>query len=382
MSTAGSVIKLDPTSAEKACRDIASTLPEWFGIPEANERYAQGVRERLCLGYIINGECVGMLSLEFPFHDTASIYWMGVKKGKHRKGVGSSLLRHAESYCLQNKYQTITVETLSPKEKNVSYLKTFAFYCGEGFRPLFELNTYGKEFLMVYLFKPLSLHLFRWINMTHVLHDKIPTWDGSCGFRHQDILKYEDCPGVCKFLVQRFEMLAGAGTHIDAPAHCFPDGKTVEYIDHYSKITHSVMIDVSKEAGKLYTVGMDAIEQFEKSYGEIGEDAFVLFYTGWERFWDEPEKYHNNHCFPCIGKDVAEYLVSKNSAGIGIDTLSPDRGDNGFPVHQIILGAGKYIVENVAGAKHMPPRGGNVCIVPLRIRNATEAPIALLGCWP
>lgn len=76
-----------------------------------------------------------------------------------------------------------------------------------GVSSLAELNTFGSE----YFFS----QKFMWIDLTHDISENIPTWSGDCGFKHTDIIKYEDCTTECKFLVQRFEMFAGIGTHID-----------------------------------------------------------------------------------------------------------------------------------------------------------------------
>lgn len=373
------IVELAPDESERACRDISTDLPEWFGIPEANERYAKGVRERLTFGYVINEICVGMISLEFPFENTANIYWMGVRRNWHNKGIGKTLLRCAEAICLERKVYSMSVETLSPKENDSGYLDTFKFYIKEGFRPLFELNTYGPEYLMVYLTKILSPKIFEWIDLTHEISENIPTWSGDCGFKHANILKYEDCTTDCKFLVQRVDMLAGVGTHIDAPAHCFPQGKTVRDLPLETLISPCVVVDVSQEAYEDYCIDIDVINNFEKQHGKIWENTFVIFYTGWDRFWNQPGKYRNNYKFPSVSKEVAEYLVSQNIAGVGIDTLSPDRPESGYPVHQIILGAGKYIVENIANASMLPITGSHIFVMPIQISKGTEAPISLLG---
>lgn len=88
-----SVIKLEPQLSELICREITSDLPNWFGIPEANERYALGVKERTSFAIAIANKYVGMITIEFPFSDNANIYWMGVKKNYHNQGIGSYLLQ-------------------------------------------------------------------------------------------------------------------------------------------------------------------------------------------------------------------------------------------------------------------------------------------------
>jgi GNAT superfamily N-acetyltransferase len=144
---------VEPATAKRICREIASDLPEYFGIPEANERYANGMLERVTFAAKDNDNYIGLLALEFPFNNNANIYWMAVKRASHGKGVGLSLMREAENYCRDKGYQSITVETLSPKNCDKNYLKTYQFYEKSGFQPLFELNTYGTDFLMVYMQK-------------------------------------------------------------------------------------------------------------------------------------------------------------------------------------------------------------------------------------
>lgn len=145
--------KIDPKSAERVCRSITATLPEWFGIPEANERYALGCLERESFVARLDGKEVGLIVLEFPFPNNGNIYWMGVNRDCHRKNIGTKLFEKSEQYCLERGCESITVETLSQKERDANYFKTFNFYEKAGLKPLFELNTYGPEFAMVYMGK-------------------------------------------------------------------------------------------------------------------------------------------------------------------------------------------------------------------------------------
>ena len=174
-------------------------------------------------------------------------------------------------------------------------------------------------------------------------------------------------------------MESGIGTHVDAPAHCIPGGKTIDKLEMKDLVADCVVIDVSIEANEDYVAMPEVVEKFEKEYGEIKPNSFVIFYTGWDKHWNNTEKYRNNHKFPSVHESTAELLLKRNIAGLGIDTLSADTGADGFKVHNAILGAGKYLVENIANGNVLPPIGAKIFVLPIKIKDGTEAPVRLIG---
>lgn len=220
---------------------------------------------------------------------------------------------------------------------------------------------------------------YKIVDLTHPLSTSIPSWEGVCGFQHNTSIDYADCTTAVKFKVQKLNMDAGIGTHIDAPAHCIPGGKTIDQLELDELIAPCVVIDVSKDADESYQLSPDDIRQFERQHGIIKEKSFVIIRTGWDRFWSTPSKYRNQLQFPTIAQNTALLLLERNIVGLGIDTLSPDTPKSGYPVHQAILSAGKYIVENVANSNKLPPQGSFSLSLPIRIEGATEAPMRLIG---
>ncbi len=219
----------------------------------------------------------------------------------------------------------------------------------------------------------------RIIDLTHTLTTTIPTWDGSCGFNIEIDTDYKDCKEPDLFRTQKVNMNVGIGTHMDAPAHCFEGKRTIESLTMDELIIDCIVIDVSNEANENYIVMPEVIEKFEKEYGKIKEKDFVIFYTGWDKFWKTPEKYRNDYKFPSIHISTAELLLKRNIVGLGIDTLSADTGKNGFPVHRAILGTNKYLVENITNLREIPKTGGKIAVLPIKIDGATEAPIRLIA---
>ncbi len=220
---------------------------------------------------------------------------------------------------------------------------------------------------------------FKIIDLTHQLSPEIPTWDGSCGFELAINTDYKDCTPPDLFRTQRVKCGAGIGTHMDAPAHVKEGGMTIDALNLEALITDCVVIDVSTEADAHYMIMPEVIEKFEKDHGEIKPDSFVIFYTGWDMHWENRQDYINDHRFPSVDKSTAHLLLKRNIRGLGIDTLSADTGANGFPVHQAILGANKYLVENIANAKGLPPVGATCFVLPIKIKDGTEAPIRLIA---
>lgn len=217
------------------------------------------------------------------------------------------------------------------------------------------------------------------IDLTHILSSDSPTWDGSCGFVLTTKTNYDECTPPDLFKIQSMECKAGIGTHIDAPAHCFEGEKTVEKIELHNLVTQAVVIEVNKEKSPNYVVDINDILLFEKKYGTITPHTFVLFNTGWAQHWGNKTMYQNGYVFPSIDNQVAQLLVEREITGLGIDTLSADTGKSGFPVHQTILGAGKYLVENVTNLNDLPPTGFTIGIFPMKIADATEAPVRILA---
>ena len=221
---------------------------------------------------------------------------------------------------------------------------------------------------------------FKLIDLTHELYPAMPTWGHERGFLiDEELLSATENEGP-DFCLQKLEMDAGIGTHIDAPRHCYPYGKSVAELDLNDLCAPCVVIDVSKQVKKAaYVVTLEDIKKFENVHGEVQEDAFVIIHTGWSQHWENHRKYRNNLKFPSISEEVARYLLGRNIVGLGIDTLGPDVPSSGFIVHKLVLGADKFIVENIANAQAMPAVGGFCMVMPLKVEGGAEAPVCLVG---
>jgi len=231
------------------------------------------------------------------------------------------------------------------------------------------------------------LHLFDsfdLIDLTHTIDKDIPTWDGERGFSEHIDASYEQ--GCC---LKRYCMEAGIGTHMDAPQHFIKGALHVGQIKLEHLFVPAYVVDVSQKvkSDDDYNITVEDMRAFEKKYEPIQENTLVLAYTGWGARWPDMQKYRNadkegNMHFPGFSVDAGQYLLEKKVVGIGIDTFSPDGSNYNFPLHTAFLGAGKYLIENVANLEKVPPVGAYIVALPLKIKGGTESPARIMALVP
>lgn len=224
--------------------------------------------------------------------------------------------------------------------------------------------------------------MFKLIELTQPLSTSAPTWDRSCGFCLRIKKDYSQV-----FCVQELQIQAGIGTHMDAPSHRFEGAPSIGDIPIEQLVVPICLINVSAKATETYEISIEDVEQYEKAHGTIAPNSLVIGYTGWSRFWPDSIAYRNadksgQMHFPAFAEKAAELLITRRIAGIAIDTLSPDCSASSFPVHRLILGAGKYIIENIGNCSKLPPKGAFAIALPLYAPEATESPIRIIGLLP
>jgi kynurenine formamidase len=220
---------------------------------------------------------------------------------------------------------------------------------------------------------------YQLIDLTHTLQADIPTWEGGCGFHHELQSDYSDCDKADSFRVMKIKLEAGIGTHMDAPSHCIPGGLSIHHFDVSELCMPCAVIDITAHCFPSYSLTLQDVVSFENRYGPLIEGSCVMIKTGWSQFWGNREQYHHQHVFPSVSIEAADFLLERGVKALGIDTLSPDRPQEGFKVHRAFLGRGRILIENVAYLERMPPVGAFVMVMPMKIRDGTEAPIRLIG---
>ncbi|WP_309065560.1 cyclase family protein [Microbacterium sp.] len=169
--------------------------------------------------------------------------------------------------------------------------------------------------------------------------------------------------------VARIGMGSHTGTHVDAPAHTVPGGRTMADVHLDELVGDAVVLRVPTAAeGRPY--GWDELVCEGGVPPEL--PPIVIIDTGWARWFGGERALRH----PFLRPDAVRELMRRGMRVLGVDTLSPDPTDAAsvdFPVHEVVLGGDGLIVENLRGLEDLPPRV-RVGFFPLRL-DGDGAPV-------
>jgi kynurenine formamidase len=186
------------------------------------------------------------------------------------------------------------------------------------------------------------------------------------------------------------------GTHLDAPTHWITgrDGEDVASIPPTRLVGPAVVVDrtaqTADDPGYLLTA--EDLDAFEAEHGPIAPGSWLLLRTGWgARAADEAAFLNAGPEGPVTpGPDVsgARWLAEHPGiGGFGVETVGIDAGaaggfDPGFPVHNFLLGNGRYGLTQLANLDALPATGALLIVAPLKLVGGTGSPARVLALVP
>ena len=174
--------------------------------------------------------------------------------------------------------------------------------------------------------------------------------------------------GAPPWRVSEMHLGTHTGTHIDAPSHFLPDGKTIDQYPLDRFLLAGVVAPV--------TLGEDEPIEWDLLTGSLTGLPFggaLLVQTGWDRFWGTDRYFRH----PFLSHDSASRLADSGVNLIGIDALNVDSTLPGTShAHAALLGGDILIVENLAGLAQLRPGTLYRCsFLPLRLSGLDGSPV-------
>lgn len=192
------------------------------------------------------------------------------------------------------------------------------------------------------------------------------TYPGDPAFSRSLFAGYADAG----FLASQLALSAHAGAHLDAPAHFFPQGKT---LDRYpiERFLLSALV-IPAPGPRVLPEDILAAERLDELRG-LGPGQAALFKTrnsesglAQSGAWSEE--------YAALSAEAATLLVERKVGLVGLDYLSVDPPDaHAYPAHRRLLENDALILEGITLAAVPPGRYTLLCL-PLKIADAEAAP--------
>lgn len=156
-----------------------------------------------------------------------------------------------------------------------------------------------------------------------------------------------------------------AGTHVDAPAHFFENGATVEQLPLDILIGPAFVAELPE---------VDVITPEILNALAIPPDSTrILFKTKNSALWAQPDSRFNPQ-YVALSAEAARWIVRKGLRLVGIDYLSIQKFDDPEPfTHAILLDAGIVIVEGL-NLQNVTPGPYQLICLPLKLSGSDGAP--------
>ncbi len=199
-----------------------------------------------------------------------------------------------------------------------------------------------------------------WIDLSVPIRNGMVHWPGDPEF-HIDRVK--DYSAGDALVLSHIDLGVHTGTHMDAPLHFVPGGKTIDQIPLDATVGIARVIEISDPA-------CVTAAELEAARPQAGE-RLLLKTTNSAGRWNT-DTFDEN--FVYISREAAECLVAARVRSVGVDYLSVGGFfKDGKETHSALLGAGVWIIEGLNLAPLYSGAWDLICL-PLKLMGAEGAP--------
>jgi len=202
------------------------------------------------------------------------------------------------------------------------------------------------------------------IDLSQLIHNEMPVFPGAGQPQIQQLTTVEN-EG---YRVAAATINYHVGTHMDAPAHMMPRGKSLDEFSVDCFAGKAAIADFTKlPSGEI---SLEAIQKYESVLRQV---EYLLIKTGWSQYWGN-ERYFKN--YPALTPEAAKWLTGFSLKGIGLDAISIDSIDSTeFEIHKILLDKEILIVENLNNLEQIHVDFFEFFSMPLWIKDADGSPV-------
>jgi kynurenine formamidase len=173
--------------------------------------------------------------------------------------------------------------------------------------------------------------------------------------------------------VARVQLGSHSGTHADAPYHFLEGGERVDAMDLRLFVGPGEILDLRGKGPRERITEGDLRPHAHR----LRSNVIAVLRTGWDEHFGA-DRYLDH---PFLDASAASFLLANGVRSLAIDALNVDETvpDNepadGYPAHEILLGAGGTIAENLTNLGAVDFTEPLFSILPIKLGGADGAPV-------
>jgi len=202
------------------------------------------------------------------------------------------------------------------------------------------------------------------IDLSGTIYEGMSVYPGDPGVT---LKKLADFPADgCQ--VTELKMGSHTGTHVDAPAHFLPNGKSLSemplapYVGEAVCVKASLRLDLSRPVIFLSSEERNLIRRHDR----------VIISTGWEKNAGSDAYFQD---FPVFSSELLEDLLALEILLIGVDLPSVEDMTSAESAHAKLLSQEIVIVEGLINLTSLQERRFFLSAAPLRILAGDGSPV-------
>ena len=218
------------------------------------------------------------------------------------------------------------------------------------------------------------------IDLTYPIAENMPMYPNTDAPTLHVVYNHEEHG----FMETYISMFSHTGTHIDAPAHLYANGLTLDKYPVEQFAGKALVVDCRKlEKGEKISMPL-----LEEKGSALHEAEFILFLTGQSRLWGHLDYFVD---FPILSQEVVEWINLRKLKGIGIDAPSFDpvkfgemeQAADELHNHRAILKTNHtLLLENLRKLEEIGNELFTLYALPLNTQNADGAPARIIAICP
>lgn len=210
-----------------------------------------------------------------------------------------------------------------------------------------------------------------WVDLSLPIREGMPTFPSSWHPRVE--VTQLGRHGVERRESRKLVLGTHTGTHVDAPRHFVPGGRTIDSFPPELMMGRAGLIDFMPAAPRKEY----GLPELRAALGRRRVLARMVVRYGWSRRTASRGYYTQA---PFLSLAACRWLAGRGVRLLGMDTPSVDCHDNGrgsgndCPNHRALLGRGVFLVESLNNLEALPVGVVRLMVFPLNISGADGSP--------